>query len=316
LHLAAGAAALRLASSEGWAQTYPTRPVRLVVGSVAGGPQDIAARLIGQSLSERVGQQFIIENRPGAGTNLGAETVVRAAPDGYTLLLCASPNAINTTLYNLSFNFIRDIAPVASLLRVPLVLVANVSVPVKSVPDLIGYAKANPGKVNIASGGIGTPAHVAGELFKMLTGIDAVHVPYRGTAPMLTDLLGGSVQVAFDPLSGSIEHIKSGRLRALALTTATRLEMLPDVPSMSEFLPEYEAGVWYGLGAPKNTPAEIIRKLNNEVNAALAEPKMKARIADLGGAPFVLSSADFEQLIASDTDKWAKVIRAANIKPE
>jgi tripartite-type tricarboxylate transporter receptor subunit TctC len=287
-----------------------------VVGSPAGGPQDVAARLIGQSLSERLGQQFIVENRPGAGTNLGAETVVRAAPDGYTLLLCASPNAINTTLYNLSFNFIRDIAPVASLLRVPLVLIANVSVPVKSVPELIAYAKANPGKVNMASGGIGTPAHVAGELFKMLTGTNAVHVPYRGTAPMLTDLLGGSVQVAFDPLSGSLEHIRAGRLRALALTTATRQDILPDVPSLSEFLPDYEASVWYGLGAPRSTSAEIIRKLNSEISAVLAEPKMKARIMELGGAGLVLSAPDFGKLIADETEKWAKVIRAANIKPE
>jgi len=316
LHLAAGAAALPAASRIASAQAYPARPVRIVVGSVAGGPQDIAARLIGQSLSEKLGQQFIVENRPGAGTNLGAEAVVRAAPDGYTLLLCASPNAINTTLYNLSFNFIRDIAPVASVLRVPLVLVANVSLPVKSVPELIAYAKANPGKVNMASGGIGTPAHVGGELFKMLAGINAVHVPYRGTAPMLTDLLGGSVQVAFDPLSGSIEHIRTGRLRALALTTATRLEILPDVPSLSEFLPDYEASVWYGLGAPRNTSAEIIRKLNSEISAAITEPKMKARIADLGGAVLALSPSDFGKLIVDDTNKWGKVIRAANIKPE
>jgi tripartite-type tricarboxylate transporter receptor subunit TctC len=316
LQLVASAAALPAVSHVAMAQVYPTRPIRIVVGSPAGGPQDIAARLIGQSLSERLGQQFIVENRPGAGTNLGAETVVRAAPDGYTLLLCASPNAINTTLYNLSFNFIRDIAPVASLLRVPLVLIANVSVPVKSVPELIAYAKANPGKVNMASGGIGTPAHVAGELFKMLTGTNAVHVPYRGTAPMLTDLLGGSVQVAFDPLSGSLEHIRAGRLRALALTTATRQDILPDVPSLSEFLPDYEASVWYGLGAPRSTSAEIIRKLNSEISAVLAEPKMKARIIELGGAGLVLSPPDFGKLIADETEKWAKVIRAANIKPE
>ena len=277
---------------------------------------DIVARLIGQWLSERLGQPFIIENRPGAGSNIATEAVVRAPPDGYTLLLVGPPNAINATLYDkLNFNFIRDIAPVASIVRVPNVMVVNPSVPAKTVPEFIAYAKANPGKINMASAGIGSSAHVAGELFKMMTGVDMVHVPYRGAAPALTDLLGGQVQVCSPRMPASIEYIKAGKLRALAVTTATRSEALPDVPTVGEFVPGYEASSWYGVGAPKNTPAEIVDKLNKEINAALADPKIKARLADLGGTALAGSPADFGKLIADETEKWGKVIRAANIKP-
>src|ERR1039458_6884649 len=317
LYLVAGTAALPAVSCLAWEQTYPTRPVHLIVGFPAGGPQDIVMRLIGQWLSERLGQSFIIENRPGASGNVGAETVVRAAPDGYTLLSVSSPNAINATLYkNLNFNFIRDIAPVASIMRVPLVMEVNPSVPVKTVPEFIAYAKANPGKLNMASAGIGNSAHMAGELFKMMTGVDMIHVPYRGSAPELIDLLGGQVQVMFDVMASSIAHIRAGKLRALAVTTAMRSEALPDVPTVGDFVPGYEASAVGGVGVPKGTSVEIIDKLNVEINAALADPKMKLRFADLGGTPLPGSPADYGKLIAEETAKWAKVIKFAGIKPE
>jgi tripartite-type tricarboxylate transporter receptor subunit TctC len=317
LHLAGGAVALPVMSRIAWAQTYPTRPVRIMVGAPAGGGIDITARLIGQWLSERLGQQFITENRPGAGTNIATEAVVRAAPDGYTLLLAFSSNALNATLYErLNFNFIRDIAPVAGVIRVPNVMLVNPSVPAKTIPEFIAYAKANPGKISMASGGIGTPGHVSGELFKMMTGVNLVHVPYRGAAPALTDLLGGQVQVYFPGMTGSIEYIKAGKLRALAVTTATRSEALPDLPTVGEFVPSFEASQWYGVGAPKNTPAEIVDRLNKEINAALADPKIKDRLTDLGGMILGGSPAEFGELIADETEKWGKVIRAANIKPE
>jgi tripartite-type tricarboxylate transporter receptor subunit TctC len=317
LHLAAGAAALPAVSRIARAQAYPTRPVRLIVGFPPAGATDIVARLLGQSLSERLGQQFVIENRPGAGSNVAAEAVVRAAPDGHTLLLVFSANAINASLYNdLNFNFIRDITPVASVLRVPQVLEVNPLVPAKTVPELIAYAKANPGKVNMASGGNGTPAHVSGELFKMMTGVNMVHVPYRGAAPALIDLIGGHVQVEFDPIPGSIEYIRAGKLRALAVTTATRSEALPDIPTVAEFVPGYEASAFFGVGAPRSTPSEIVDKLNKEINVVLADPKIKARFADLGGAALVGSPADFGKLIAEEAEKWGKVIRAAHIKPD
>ena len=316
LHLAAGAAVLPVVSRVAGAQAYPSRPVRIVVPFPAAGLSDIVTRLVGQWLSERLGTPFIIENRPGAGSNLGTEVVVNAPPDGYTLLNLSSANATNATIYEkLNFNFIRDIAPVASLVRFPYVLEVSPSVPVKTVPELIAYAKANPGKLSIASAGTGTPAHIAGELFKQTTGIDMVHVPYRGAALALTDLIGGQVQVMIDNMAASLEHIRAGRLRALAVTTATRLEPLPDLPTVGEFVPGFEASSMNGLGAPKRTPAEIVDKLNKEINAALADPKIKARIADLGLMPLVGSPADLEKLIADETEKWGKVIRAANIKP-
>jgi tripartite-type tricarboxylate transporter receptor subunit TctC len=317
LHLAAGAAALPALSRVAWAQAYPSRPVRLIAGFAPGGGVDIVARLIGQWLSERLGQQFIIENRPGAGTNIATEAVVRAPADGYTLLLVNPANAINATLYdNLSFNFIRDVAPVAGIMVVPNVMVVHPSVPAKTVPEFIAYAKANLGKINMGSGGIGGPSHVAGELFKMMAGVDLVHVPYRGVAPALTDLIGGQVQVIFSTMPGSIEYIRTGKLRALAVTTAMRAEALPDIPTVGEFVPGYEASGWYGIGAPKNTPTEIVDKLNYETNMALADPKMKSRLADLGGTVLAGSPADFGKLIADETEKWGKVIRAANIKAE
>jgi tripartite-type tricarboxylate transporter receptor subunit TctC len=317
LHLAAGAVALPAVSRIALAQTYPTRPVRWIVGYPPGGATDIAARLMGQWLSERLSQPFVIENRPGASGNIGTQAVVNAAPDGYTLLLVNAGNAINATLYdNLSFNFIRDIAPVASIVRVPLVMQINPSVPAKTVPEFINYAKANPGKLNMASSGNGTPQHVSGELFKMMAGINMTHVPYRGSAPALTDLLGGHVQVVFDTTLASIQYIRAGRLRPLAVTTATRLEALPDIPTVGDFLPGYEASGWYGVGAPKNTPVDIIEKLNKEINAGLADPKVKARLAELGGIVLAGSPADFGRLIAEETKKWGKVIQAANIKPE
>jgi tripartite-type tricarboxylate transporter receptor subunit TctC len=317
LHLAAGAAALPAVSRVAWAQAYPTRPVRFVVGAPAGGGFDIVARLMGQWLSERLGQSFVIENRPGAGSNIATEAVVRALPDGYTLLLVTAVNAISTSLYErLSFNLSRDIAPVAGITRVHDVMVANLSVPSRTVPEFIAYAKANPGKLTMASGGVGTPSHLEGELFKTMTGVDMLHVPYRGTAPSLTDLLGGQVQVTFTSMPSVIEYIRAGRLRALAVTTATRSEALPDIPTVGEFLPGYEGGIWYGLGAPKATPAEIVNKLNKEVNAALDDPKMKARLADLGGTVLPGSPADFGKHIAEETEKWGKVVRAANIKAE
>jgi tripartite-type tricarboxylate transporter receptor subunit TctC len=316
LHLAAGAAMLPVGSRVARAQAYPSRPVRIVVPFPAAGLSDIVTRLVGQWLSERLGTPFVIENRPGAASNLGTEIVVNAPPDGYTLLNLSSANATNATMYEkLNFDFIRDIAPVASLVRFPYVLEVNPSVPIRSVPELIAYAKANPGKLSIASAGTGTPAHIAGELFKMMTGVDMVHIPYRGAALALTDLLGGQVQVMIDNMAASLEHIRAGRLRALAVTTATRLEMLPDVPTVGEFVPGFEASSMNGLGAPKRTPTEIVDKLNQEINAALAAPKIKARIVDLGLTPLVGSPADLEKLIADETEKWGKVIRAANIKP-
>ena len=317
LHLTAGAAALPAVSRVAWAQTYPTRPVRWIVGYPPAGATDIAARLMGQWLSDRLGQPFVIENRPGASGNIGTEAVVNALPDGYTLLLVNAGNAINAMLYEkLKYNLIRDIAPVAGIIRVPLVMQVNPSFPVKTVPEFIAYAKANPGKLNMASAGNGTPQHVSGELFKMMAGVNMTHVPYRGSAPALTDLLGGQVQVVFDTTLASIEYIRAGRLRPLAVTTATRLEALPEIPTVSDFLPGYEASGWYGVGAPKNTPTEIVDKLNKEINAALANPKIKAQLADLGGIVLALSPAEFGKLIADETEKWGKVIRAANIKPE
>jgi tripartite-type tricarboxylate transporter receptor subunit TctC len=315
LHLAAGAAALPAVSRIARAQNYPLRPVRFVVGYAAGGGLDIAARLIGQWLSQRLGQSFVIDNRPGASSNIAAEAVVRAPPDGYTLLLVHAGNAINAALYeNLRYNFLRDIAPVASMLRVPYVMVVNPSLPVKTVPEFVAYAKAN--EVNLASGGVGGPDHASAELFKMMTGVSMVHVPYRGTALALSDLIGAQVQVVFSSVPPAIEYIKAGRLRALAVTTAARFELLPDIPTVSEFVPGFESSQWYGVGTPTGTPADIIGKLNKEINAALADAKMKARIADLGGTVLPGSPAEFGKLIADETEKWGKVIRAANIKPE
>ena len=315
LHLAAGVAALPAASRNARAQTYPSRPVRIVVGLPAGSAPDIGARLIAQWLSERLAQQFIIDNRPGANTNIGTEAVVRAAPDGYTLLLAIAANAVNATLYgNLSFNFVRDIAPVAGLVRVPHVMEVHPSVPAKTVPEFIAYAKANSGKLNMASGGIGGTPHVAGELFKMMAGVDMVHVPYRSNPR--PDLLGGQVQVMFDTLPASIEFIRTGKLRPLAVTTATRLQTLPEVPTVAEFLPGYEATGWQGIGAPSGAPAEIIDRLNKEINTGLADAKMKAQIANLGVDPMPMPPTEFGKLIADEIEKWAKVIRLANIKPE
>jgi tripartite-type tricarboxylate transporter receptor subunit TctC len=317
LHLAAGVATLPAASRIAGAQAYPTRPVRLDVPAPAGGSFDITARLMGQWLSERLGQQFVIENRPGAGTNIGTEAVVRAPADGYTLLLAGTPNAINATFYGkLNFNFIRDIAPVAGIIREPNVLVLNPSVPAKTVPDFIAYAKANSRKINMASSGKGSSPHMAGELFKMMTSVDINHVPYRGAAPALTDLLGGQVQVMFPTIPSSIEYVRAGKLRALAVTTAMRSEAFPEIPTIGDFVPGYESSAWLGLGAPKNTRAEIIDKLNREINSGLADPKIKMRFADLGGDVLALSPADFGRLIADETEKWGKVIRAANIKAD
>jgi tripartite-type tricarboxylate transporter receptor subunit TctC len=317
LHLAAGAAALPAMSCFAWAQTYPSRPVRIIVGWPAGGTTDIATRLMGQWLSERLGQPFVIENRPGAASNIGTEAVARAPSDGYTLLAVTATNTVNATLYDkLNFNLNRDIATIAGILRSPLVLEVHPSVPVNTVPEFIAYAKANSGKISMASFGTGTTSHVAGELFKMMAGIHMLHVPYRGSAPMVTDLLGGQVQVAFDNLPASIEHIRAGKLRPLAVTTATRSEALPNVPTISEFLPGYEASTWIAVGVPSGTPAEIVNKLNKEINAGLADPKIRARIADIGGTVLAGSAAEVGKLIAEETEKWAKVIRAANIKPE
>jgi len=317
LHLMAGAAVLPAVSRVALAQAYPSRPVRLIVGAPAGGGFDIVARLIGQWLSERLGRPFIVENRPGAGGNIATEAVVRAPADGYSLLLITAANAVNATLYErLNFSFIRDIAPVASIARTPLVVVVNPSVPVKTVSELITYAKANPGKLNMASTGIGPPPHVAGELFKMMTGIDMVHVPYRGTAPALTDLLGGQVQVMFSAMPAAIAYIRAATLRPLAVTTTTRSDELPDVPTVNEFVAGYEASNWYGIGAPKRTPLEIIDKLNKEINAALAAAKFKASLAEVGGTVLPGAPADFGKFITEDIEKWAKVIKTANIKPE
>jgi tripartite-type tricarboxylate transporter receptor subunit TctC len=317
LHLAAGAAVLPAVSRNASAQAYPTRPVRLIVGTTAGGVQDIVARLIAQWLSERFGQPIIVENRGGGAGNIGAEAVVRALPDGYTLLLVTANNAIKATLFeNLKFSFVRDIAPVAGISRNPLVMEVNPSLPVTTVPEFIAYAKANPGKVNFASAGIGSTPHVSAELFNMMSGINMIHVPYRGGAPAITDLLGGQVQVLFGNMESSIEHIRAGRLRALAVTTSTRSAALPDIPTIAEFVPGYEASGWQGIGAPKDTPADIVNRLNEQINAGLADPKVKTRLADLGGAPLVQSPAKFGKLLADETEKWGKVIRAANIKPE
>jgi len=296
---------------------YPTKPVRWIVGYPAGGSTDILARLIGQWLSARLGQQFIIENRPGAGNNLGTEQVVRAAPDGYTILLVNPANAINTTLYDkLSFNFVRDIAPVAGLIRVPNVMEVNPSVPAKTVPEFIAYAKANPGKINMASSGTGTSVHMSGELFKMMTSLAMQHVPYRGSAPMLTDMLAGQVQVTFDNMPSSIEHIRAGRMRALAVTTAMRSEALPDVPLVADFVPGYEASAWFGLGAPKGTPPEIIELLNKEVNAAVADANVRARLVDMGGMMINGTPAEFGKIVVEETEKWAKVVKFSGAKAE
>jgi len=317
LRLAAGAAALSATSRTASAFEYPARPVRILVGFPPGGTADIAARLVAQWLSERLGQQFFVENRPGAATNIATEAVVRAPPDGYTLGTATTSNTVNSAVYQkLSFNFIRDVTMVAGIIRIPLVLEVNPAVPVKSVPELIAYAKSNPGKVSLASYGAGTTSHVVGALFKMKAGIDMIHVPYRGSAPMVTDLLGGQVQVAFDALPSSIEHIRAGKLRALAVTTATRSQAMPNVPTMSEFLPGFEASGWIGIGAPSGTPPEIIDKLNREINAGLANPTINERIADLGGEAFVSSPADFAKFAAEETEAWDKVVRAANIRAE
>ena len=315
LRLAAGPAALALAPRFAWSQTYPARPVRILVGFAPGGPADTIARLTGQRLSERLGQQFVIENRTGAGTNIATEAVLKSAPDGYTLLLITSANFINATLYHtLSFNFIRDIVPVASLSGEPAVMLVHPSVPSGTVPAFIAYAKANPGKINMGSGGNGAPSHLFGELFKMSTGTDMVHVPYRGASPALTALLGGQVQVFFSPLSSAVEYVRAGKLRALAVTTANRSEALPDVPTMHEFVPGYEASNGYGIGAPRKTPVEVLDKLNREINAVLADPGMRARIADIGETVHGGSSADFAKTVAEETDKWSKVVKFSGAK--
>jgi tripartite-type tricarboxylate transporter receptor subunit TctC len=315
LHLAATAVTLRLASRYAWAQAYPTRPVRIIVGFPAGIAPDIVARVIGQALSDRLGQQFVIENRPGAGSNIGTEIVVRAPPDGYTLLLAVSSGAINATLYsNLSFSYLHDLAPVGMIGLGPFVMVVNPKLPTKNVPEFIAYAKANPGKINMASQGTGLASHLMGELFKMMAGVNLVHVPYAGN--FTADLLSGQVQVAFVPITNVIEYMRDARLRPLAVTTATRVEFLPDVPAMSEFLPGYDATGWNGIGAPRGTPSAIIDKLNNEINAIVRDPAMKERLFSLGVEPLSMTPAEFEKRIADDTEKWAKVIKFANIKAE
>ncbi len=317
LHLAAGAATLPAASRMAQAQTYPTRPVRLIVAVAAGGGADIVTRLMGQWLSERLGQQFIVENRPGGGTNIGTEMVVHAPADGYTLLQVNLAHAINATLYDkLNYNFLRDIAPVAGIVGVSNVVEVHPSVPAKTLPEFIAYAKANPGKINMGSAGNGSSSHMAGELFKMLAGVNLVHVPYRGQGPAMTDLLGGQLQVIFATTPGTTEYVRIGKLRALAVTTRARAEALPDVPTVADFVPGYEASQWYGFGAPKNTPPEIIEQLNKAVNAALADPKMKARLADFGGTVMPGSPADFGKLIAEETEKWGKVVKFAGIKAD
>jgi len=317
LNILAGATALPAASRIAWAEAYPSRPVHLIVFFAAGGGNDIVARLIGQWLSERLGQQFVIENRPGGGGNVGTEIVVRAAPDGYTLLLVSPPNATNATLYdNLSYNFIRDIAPVAGISHEPNVMVVHPSLPANTVPEFIAYAKANPSTINYASAGIGSSQHMAGELFKMMAGINMVHVPYRGSAPALTSVLGAQVQVMFASMPSSIGYVRASQLRALAVTTATRSDTLPDIPTVGDFLPGFEASPFYGVGAPKNTPPEIVERLNKEINAGLSDPNLKARLTDLGGTALPGSPAEFGELIANETEKWAKVIKFANIKAE
>jgi tripartite-type tricarboxylate transporter receptor subunit TctC len=317
LHLAAGAAGLPALSRIAWAQTYPLRPVRIIVATAAGATTDITARLLARWLSERLGQQFFVENRPGGGNNIGTEAVVRAPADGYTLLLVNSVNAINATLFEkLSYNFINDIVPVVGFMRVPMVLEVNPAVPARTAPEFIAYAKANPGKINMASAGIGSTPHVAGELFKMMAGLNMLHVPYRGGAAAITDLIGGQVQVMVEPISGPLEHIRAGKLRGLAVTTTMRSEALPDLPTLETFVPGYEASPWYGLGAPRNTPTEIVDTLNREINAAFADPKLRRQIAELGGTPLAGSPANFAKLIADETEKWGKVIKFASIKPE
>jgi tripartite-type tricarboxylate transporter receptor subunit TctC len=314
---ASGAAALPAVPRSGWAQAYPSRPVRVIIGFPPGGSADISARLMAQWLSERLGQPFVVDSRPGASTNIATETVVHATPDGYTLLLIAPNNAINASLYEkLNHNFLRDIAPVAGINRFPNVMEVNPSVPVKTVPEFIAYAKANPGKLNMASAGNGTTIHVSGELFKMMAGVDMVHVPYRGGAPALTDLMGGQVQVMFDNIPSSIEYVRAGKLRALAVTGEARSELLPDIPTVAEFVPGYEASAWYGIGAPKNTPREIVDKLNTAMNAILADPAAKARMAALGATVLSGSAADFGKFIADETAKWAKVVKFSGAKPD
>jgi len=315
LHLAAGAAVLPAVSRIARAEAYPARPLRLVVGYTPGGSADLTARLMGQWLSERLGQPIVIENRPGGGTNIATEAVVHASPDGYTFLLAAPANAINATLYDkLNFNFLRDVEPVAGIIRFPNVVVVNPSLPVTSIPELIAYAKANPGKLNMASSGNGSTIHMSGELFKMLTGTDMVHVPYRGGAPALTDLIAGQVHVMFDNIPTCAEHVKSGKLRGLAVTSTTRSAVLPDLPTVAEFLPGYEASAWYGIVAPKNTPAEMIDRLNRETNAVLASPKAKTRFAELGAFLLPGSAADFGSLLADETEKWGKVVKFAGAR--
>jgi tripartite-type tricarboxylate transporter receptor subunit TctC len=317
LHLAAGAAALPVVPRIAMAQAFPTRPVRIVVPFAAGGATDIIARLIGQWLSERLGQQFVIENRPGAGSNIGTEMVVNAPPDGYTLLQVGASSAINATLYEkLSFNFLRDIAPVSGIISIPFIMAVNPSFPAKTVSEFIAYARANPGKVNMASGGNGTAGHLSGELFKMMAGINMVHVPYRGEGPALTDMLGGQVQAMFGTMPASIEYVRAGKLRPLAVTSARRSELLPDLPTVGDFVPGYETSAWQGIGAPKNTPAEIINKFNKEINAGLADPKIKTRVADMGGTVLAGSPADFDKLIADETEKWGQVVKFSGAKPD
>ena len=317
LKLAAVVAAAAAVPQFASALDYPTRPVRIIAGFAAGGGVDVTARLIGQWLTDRLGQSFVIENRPGAGGNIGTEAVVNAAPDGYTLLLATVPNAVNASLYEkLNFNFIRDIVPVAGVIRVPMVILLNPSVPAATVAEFISYAKANPDKVNMASAGNGSAPHMAGELFKMMAGVNLVHVPYRGQGPALTDLLSGQVQVLFAATPGTTEYITTGKLRALAVTSASRAEMLPELRTVAEFVPGYEAGQWYGIGVPRNTPVEIVDKLNKEINAAIADPAMKARFAAIGGEPLPGSPAEFGKLISEETEKWGRVVRAAGIKPE
>jgi tripartite-type tricarboxylate transporter receptor subunit TctC len=318
LQLAAGAAALpvisRIARAE---EIYPARPVRIIVGFPAGGPTDIVARVMAQWLSERLGQEFVVDNRPGAASNIATEAALRAPADGYTLLQVTSSNAVNATFYEkLNFNFMSDIAPVAGIIRVPFVMEINPSIPAKTVPEFIAYAKANPGKINMASGGIGTSIHIAGELFKMMAGVNLVHVPYRGSAPALTDMISGQVHVMFDILTSSIQHIRSGALRALAVTSARRAEALPELPTVGDFLPGYEATAWYGLAAPKNTSSEIVDKLNKEINAGLADSKIKARLADLAGTVIPGSPADFGKLVAEEIEKWGEVVKFSGAKPE
>jgi tripartite-type tricarboxylate transporter receptor subunit TctC len=317
LYLAAGATALPAASRTAWTQAYPARPVRIVVPFAAGGATDIIARLISQWLSERLGQQFVIENRPGAGSNVGTEVVVNAPPDGYTLLLVGASSAINATLYDkLNFNFLRDITPVSGIVSIPFIMAVNPSFPAKTVSEFIAYARANPGKVNMASGGNGTAGHLSGELFKMMAGVNMVHVPYRGEALALTDMLGGHVQAMFGTMPASIEYVRAGQLRPLAVTSARRSELLPDLPTVGDFVPRYETSASTGVGAPKNTPAEIIDRLNKEINAGLTDPKIKARVADMGGTVLAGSAADFGKFIADETEKWGKVVKFSGAKPD